>query len=150
MHIVTRLFQPLHIDKLCCRAISKLQWCVQTPNADTAQSFAVVMGLAGQAGVEDAWAAPVLQSVCLLQRHLDAEGLAALQPSLLRLQQNDQVDCAPTCFHMSNSCDLAYLQHKDLARHNGHYSSPGQSVLGRYSTKCFSHVRVTAKGLWHA
>lgn len=100
--------------------MSKLQWCVQVLNADTAQSFAVMMGLASQAGVEDAWAALVLQSVCLLQHHLDAEGLAALQPSLLRLQQNDQVSCAPTCFHTSSSCDMACLQHKDLAGHNGH------------------------------
>lgn len=81
--------------------MSKRQWCVQVPNADTAQSFTVAMGLAGQAGIEDAWAAPALQTVCLLQHHLDAEGLAALQPSLLRLQQNDQVSYAPTCFHMS-------------------------------------------------
>ena len=69
----------------------------QVPNSDAAQSFSIAMALAGQAGIEDAWAAPALCSVCLLQHQLDAKGLAALLPALLRLQHNDQVDGAPTC-----------------------------------------------------
>lgn len=67
-------------------------WVVcQVLTADTAESFSIAMGLAGQAGVGDAWAAPALQIVCLLQRHLDAQALATLLPALLRLQHCDQV-----------------------------------------------------------
>ena len=54
------------------------------------------MALAGQAGIEDTWAAPALHTVCLLQNQLDPHGLAALLPSLLRLQHNDQVSCVST------------------------------------------------------
>lgn len=68
----------------------------QVLDADTAQSFSVAMALAGQAGIQDAWAAPALHAVCLLQDQLDNHGLAALLPSLLRLQHSDQVSRAST------------------------------------------------------
>ena len=64
---------------------------LQVPEADAAQSLSIAMGLAGQADIEDPWAAPALQTVLLLRDRLDPPSLAALLPTLLRLQHNHQV-----------------------------------------------------------
>lgn len=65
------------------------------------------MALAVQAGIEDAWAAPALHAVCLLQDQLDHHGLTALLPSLLRLQHSDQVSGASTyVFNFVHVCSI--------------------------------------------
>ena len=92
--VLPRLDKPCHLNL----GNAEASVLCQVPNSDTAQSLSIAMALAGQAGIEDAWAAPVLCTLCLLQHQLDAEGLAALLPSLLRLQHNDQVSGAPTCY----------------------------------------------------